>query len=248
MVVKRHKRGKQNKRISLFFLARCLKFILFSPHPRRYPYAVSIRSAETGEHLCGASLIARDTVLTAAHCVDKSSGLAQGADRLLLYVAWYGASGENNAELEYDAIYSSDIRVHPSFNANSAEYDLAILVLEQPSRFPPVKLIGPTDILYDSRVLTVMGWGRTETGEKASSLNHVDLLVVPSDQCNREEQWNAAVKDTMFCAGGSIFDSCDGDSGGPIIIDGGTSIVDIQVGVVSWGKAVRCGEPGKPGV
>ena len=39
-----------------------------------------------------------------------------------------------------------------------------------------------------------------------------------------------------------------GDSGGPILLDGGSAAQDAQVGLVSWGKAVRCGTVGKPGV
>lgn len=45
-----------------------------------------------------------------------------------------------------------------------------------------------------------------------------------------------------------MFDACDGDSGGPLIINGGSPGADLQVGIVSWGKAVSCGQPGKPGV
>jgi hypothetical protein len=45
----------------------------------------------------------------------------------------------------------------------------------------------------------------------------------------------------MFCAGDATYDSCIGDSGGPIITSSGE-----QVGVVSFGDG--CAKEGKPGV
>lgn len=38
-------------------------------------------------------------------------------------------------------------------------------------------------------------------------------------QCS--DAWDGHITETMFCAGGGIFDSCDGDSGSSIIADGG---------------------------
>ena len=48
-------------------------------------------------------------------------------------------------------------------------------------------------------------------------------------------------EETMFCAGNTTYDSCVGDSGGPIFTQGG-----IQVGLTSFGD--DCAKEGKPGV
>lgn len=39
----------------------------------RYPYLVSIRTRQSREHICGGTLIAKDLVLTAAHCVHEAN-------------------------------------------------------------------------------------------------------------------------------------------------------------------------------
>lgn len=39
--------------------------------PGRYPYMASLRTPQSRSHFCGAALIARDLLVTAAHCVDR---------------------------------------------------------------------------------------------------------------------------------------------------------------------------------
>lgn len=46
--------------------------------------------------------------------------------------------------------------------------------LQEPSRFQPVQLSLNSNVLYDGRVLTVIGWGRTESGDKVR-VAHVAL-------------------------------------------------------------------------
>ena len=77
------------------------------------------------------------------------------------------------------------------------------------SQFPPVSLGSSPSLLYDGRLITVMGWGRTEDGSPATVLHDVNLLYVPSTTCNNQQMWNGNILPSMFCAGGGVFDSCD---------------------------------------
>lgn len=45
--------------------------------PGRYPYAASLQRTQSHSHFCGGTLIAKDLVLTAAHCVHPDDGKAQ---------------------------------------------------------------------------------------------------------------------------------------------------------------------------
>jgi hypothetical protein len=157
--------------------------------------------------------------------------------------------GTNYSQQHFERIRVRETYVHPDYDFSNASHDIALLQLERASLHPPVRISFDPDLLtVPGRTLTVAGWGRTENGRPAVALNAVDVSLVSNATCNAPTAWNGAVLDSHICAGGGIFDACDGDSGGPLIIDGKVADEDQQVGIVSWGKAVRCGQPGKPGV
>lgn len=91
---------------------------------------------------------------------------------------------------------------------------------------------------------TVMGWGTiSETGPQSYELLRVDVPVVSDADC----ALLLPIDDTMICAGGELSqDSCENDSGGPLILEGSTDSDDVMLGVVSWGYG--CGMEGYPGV
>jgi len=85
--------------------------------------------------------------------------------------------------------------------------------------------------------LTVMGFGTTsEIGDISYILQHVNLNAIADDIC--VNQYNGVV-DPDVTSGGK--DSCQGDSGSPIIDQN-----NIQVGIVSWGEG--CARPTQSGV
>ncbi|KAG3114550.1 hypothetical protein PI124_g13530 [Phytophthora idaei] len=90
------------------------------------------------------------------------------------------------------------------------------------------------------------GWGaNAETnGNFSYELQRVDVPLVSDETCTAY----ATVDSTMVCAGGvANLDSCDGDSGGPLIIES-TDGEDVLVGVVSWAKDESCGREGYYGI
>lgn len=94
--------------------------------------------------------------------------------------------------------------------------------------------------LRPGEIIVVSGWGVTsEGGEMASTLQKVEIPVVPQWEC----KWlytHEKLSDNMFCGGRAGRDSCQGDSGGPVVANG------FLVGIVSWGEG--CARPGYPGV
>jgi secreted trypsin-like serine protease len=101
----------------------------------------------------------------------------------------------------------------------------------------------------EGQSLDVAGWGLTEFGYKSSIKQKVDVPVVSLQKCQKvfpTKQLTSA----QICAGGvKGKDSCNGDSGGPLMkyhSDGQRQFV-VLAGIVSYGNTA-CGKQGYPGV
>jgi Trypsin len=176
---------------------------------------------------CGASLISSDFMLSAAHC-----NVQDGVD-IRLGAYWYDDDGQ------YVKI-KQRFR-HPNNDNNGVVWDYLLLQLEAPVDVTPVPLNSLASVPQDNEVLTVIGLGRLdyETGAKPDRLQVVNVGTHPTSYC--VDAYGSIDESIMFCAGDSQYDSCIGDSGGPIITSSGE-----QVGIVSFGDG--CAKEGKPGV
>jgi len=207
--------------------------------PSAYPWMVSLRDSGNGQ-FCGASLIAPNWVLTAAHCVEGEN--AAGIEAV---VGDFNLTSNDQGEQTRGI---KRIVVHPNRNANSEDNDIALLELKQAVSNSAV--LAATSVLTDSIAvgtpLKVMGWGNQSTSgaQFPNKLNEVDVPLVAQLTCN--ENYNGDISDNMICAGleQGGKDSCQGDSGGPLLYqkDGQWH----QVGIVSFGEG--CAVANKPGV
>lgn len=97
--------------------------------------------------------------------------------------------------------------------------------------------------------LIVAGWGRTEYSNFSPTKLKLQIPVVSDRQCSaRFQTLRVTLADSQLCAGGELGrDSCNGDSGGPLMNtfkdDSGQWYVK---GIVSFGA--KCGLDGWPGV
>lgn len=180
---------------------------------------------------CGGTLYKANVVVTAAHCVE---GVSASQIQVL--------TGTRNLDGTGTRRNVSSIRIHPSWNNRTFDYDVAVLRLTTSATGIPLASLTTSDGTVGSGLL-VTGWGAlSESGGFPISLRKVTVPLVDRTNCNDSNSYAGQISSRMLCAGrdsGGI-DSCQGDSGGPLTR--GSALV----GIVSWGEG--CARANKFGV
>ena len=211
----------------------------------RYPWMASIYFRVADNRFlpgCGGSLISDRWIVSAAHCF-VNGGVPADPNNVAFLL---GATDLTSDDGIFNVV--SRIVVHPEYNPNTQENDIALLELPQPVGFEPITLPSVANpVPIDGELATAAGWGATsEGGPQSNQLLEVDLPIVAHNACLPFYQ-NSLNQPLMLCAGGVPFggrDSCQGDSGGPLFVTRADQVV--QAGIVSFG--VGCARPGIPGI
>ncbi len=169
--------------------------------------------------MCTGALIAPDTVLTAAHCLDQPR---LGFAHVFRVYAGDDLSDKNNRPKMFTGRKAF---FHPKFNFKDPKggYDIGLLKLNEPMDIEPIPYLRgamPSGMLGEKA--RVVGFGQSNS------------LIGTGSEVKRTASVKLEGLDEKFLRIGGFFHNvCNGDSGGPVmmIIDG----VETIVGVNSFG-------------
>lgn len=140
---------------------------------------------------------------------------------------------------------------HPNYKGQK-QYDIGLVRLAEDIQFndyvQPICLPTSNITVSDGDALLVAGWGNTDAkkGNPSAFKRGVTVPLFNFEKCRQKfNTQNIKITDNQLCAGGEEGkDSCQNDSGGPLMAKRGQSWY--LIGIVSFGHS--CGVEGWPGV
>lgn len=185
-----------------------------------------------GKHLCGGSLIAANWVLTATHCFAAQRNI--GKIEVRVGTPLHNSGGE---------LIPVDLRIeHEGFNKELVTNDITLLRLARKVNF--VNTDAKSRALAYKEPLVgelgyISGWGKTSQDNDTLplQLRAAHVAIISREECQsyfKEDE----IFDYNICAFSEGKDSCQADSGGPLMFQGEL------VGIVSWGQGCAKDTPG----
>lgn len=196
---------------------------------------------------CGAFLVSKRFLLTAAHCILNDAKLERYSVKL-------GTNSVNDTLA--DSYLIKKVYKHEKYKGR--QNDIGIVELTEDvalnSNVLPICVYAKQEDLSETTDLTVMGWGVANDEELSGVLLKGTVQPVPRTACRARLNVGLTnrikLKDTHMCAlggkneNGTATDTCQGDSGGPMVLKEGNK--NYVVAMVSTGSG--CGSDYFPGI
>lgn len=219
----------------------------FEAQPDAWPWQIAVFNRHK-QLICGGTLISSEFVLTAAHCVAPNLSIVAGEYNL----------ADRDSEDRQERVVARAFK-HPQYNSKNVDNDIALLKLDKPLQLTtkvwPACLPLQGEELDPETNATILGWGvtrilrqpngRKPQVERDDMLREARVPVADFEDCKQSYGDDLATRHVV-CAGykeGQI-DSCNGDSGGPLLVERDTRWH--VYGVTSFGD--ECAKEGKYGI
>ena len=150
----------------------------------------------------------------------------------------YSVRGSGGGE----SVSVTSVKLRPKYSETSfkgetvSHHDLAVLTLSRRVDRPTVPLGSPRSATTG----VVAGWGTTSESDWFNTRLRSAQVPLPGDDACKKAYGGSYDASDMACAGSPKADTCQFDSGGPLLVGGRV------VALTSW--AYGCAKPGYPGV
>jgi len=221
---------------------------------KQWPWMVHIQyKPNNGKtQLCSGSLIAKNWVITAAHCVEGVKDIYENCNRcLMMYMGLHDHALQFSLEPERIQLTVKRVVIYDSFDISVLQDDIALIEIEdvdlnESEYVKPICLPGGETPGDDTKCF-IAGWGETEDADnKPTVLQETGAIIGNLEHCKETYENLPTVSKVRItdhiCAVGQSYDrkprvsdACQGDSGGPLMCQRCENCNWYIAGIVSFG-------------
>ncbi|XP_073821082.1 lectizyme [Musca autumnalis] len=209
------------------------------------PYVVSLSASNlVAAHSCAGTIIGKEWILTAAHCVDELNKLTGNVLGLTVYAGLTNRTNDEDAQVRsIDFAFN-----HKQYTGVEGSDDIALLHVTPAFKFGAnvkAAALPYRKEQFDGETSANYGWGLEDA---ESSMYVKDLKVAKSDvltaeECKEALPTDAPVSSKQICVKVA---ACYGDGGSPLVVEREGDVAEL-IGITSWGY-MPCGYNNRPTV